>query len=81
MRKLSHLDYAVGPVAAATRSFGGAIIDTNVICAIVEAERGIANAWGFETEVRWFLDVDQYDPPLGAFRRGSFITLRLTRYL
>lgn len=64
-----------------TAILGGAIFDTNGTFAIVEAERRFGDAWKFEAEVRWFLDVDENDPLLGGIRRDSFITLRLARYL
>jgi hypothetical protein len=64
-----------------TTILGGAIFDSNGTFAIVEAERRIGDAWKFEAEVRWFLDVDENDPLLGGIRRDSFITLRLARYL
>ena len=64
-----------------TSVLGGAIVDDNGTFAILEAERRLGDAWKFELEARWFLDVEPADPFLGGFRNDSFFTLRLVRYL
>ncbi len=64
-----------------TAILAGAIVEDNGTFAIVEAERRLGEAWKFEAELRWLINVDPQDLYLGGFRNDSFITLRLARYL
>ncbi|HNP35800.1 MAG TPA: hypothetical protein PKK10_08100 [Woeseiaceae bacterium] len=60
---------------------GDAIADTVGTFAIVEAERRLGDGLKFDGELHCFLDADKNDRLLSGFRRDSFITLRLARYL
>ncbi|MFV2090918.1 MAG: hypothetical protein ACC642_09680 [Pseudomonadales bacterium] len=64
-----------------TAILAGAIVEDNGTFAIVEAERRLGEAWKFEAELRWLINVDPQDLYLGGFRNDSFITLRVARYL
>lgn len=64
-----------------TAILGGAIVDDNGTFAIIEAERRLGESWKAELELRLIADVDPADLYLNGFRKDSFVTLRIARYL
>jgi hypothetical protein len=64
-----------------TQILGGPMIDwdTGETIFFLEAERRLGDRWLVETELRWFLDVDEQSPAAGLERDG-FLSIVATRY-
>ncbi len=64
-----------------TTLLAGALIDDSGSIAILEAARRVGESWKIAVEARLFVNVDAQDLYLAGYRKDSYLTLSISKYL